>query len=137
MGIGRRSFLKFLPTAGVAVRSAAEAVARDLAKVEVSGLGNSSYGEPLSSGAFANDKNEKLLSQALQSEKMFGEIESLSFENNRFVSRIDPDIAVMRSFSLNAKICFQRQRNVALDMQEKSGAWKYPYRRMLELIGVK
>jgi hypothetical protein len=40
------------------------------------------------------------------------EIRSLLFEQHRFVDRLDPDLAGMRSFSLAAKLCFQRQRNV-------------------------
>jgi len=40
------------------------------------------------------------------------ELESIYFERERGVSSIDPDIAAYRSFSLNAKIAFQRQRNV-------------------------
>lgn len=46
------------------------------------------------------------------------ELETLLYEDERYVTRIDPDLASKRSFSLSAKVAFQRQRNVARRMEE-------------------
>lgn len=46
-------------------------------------------------------------------------LESLLYETDcKYVYHIDPDLAVKRSFSLSAKITFQRQRNVAQKISE-------------------
>ncbi|HMX62285.1 MAG TPA: hypothetical protein PKD58_04400 [Candidatus Sumerlaeota bacterium] len=46
--------------------------------------------------------------------------ESTFFEQEK-IGTIDPDIAVYRSFSMAAKIAFQKQRNVARRMDELQG----------------
>lgn len=108
---------------------------RDLTKVEVAGLGTTPYGSLSIAGGSNGDHESKMIAQALKMPGLRSQIESLFYENNRCVSRIDPDIAVLRSFSLNAKIAFQRQRNVASDMEQRSG-WDYPYRRIMKLVGL-
>jgi hypothetical protein len=44
--------------------------------------------------------------------KAIAEMRDELFEQHRFIPSIDPDIAIMRSWSDMAKITFQRQRNV-------------------------
>lgn len=123
-----------IPTAAIAVRTTAEAAARDLAKVEVAGLGNSNYGIPQSA---SGDNTEAMLTRAVNIPGLREKVESYFFENNRCVSRIDPDLAVLRSFSLNAKIAFQRQRNVAADMERQAmGGWGAWSQRLTKLLGV-
>lgn len=56
----------------------------------------------------------------------------LLYEEERLVGRIDPDLAVMRSFSLNAKIAFQRQRNV--ERRLAGMGHEYPYQRINRAI---
>lgn len=46
--------------------------------------------------------------------------EGYIYAQNRIVHEIDPDIAVMRSFSPMAKLTFQRQRNVSRSLQEST-----------------
>lgn len=45
------------------------------------------------------------------------ELETLMAENHRYVNHLDPDLAVLRSISLSAKIVYQRKRNIARAMQ--------------------
>jgi hypothetical protein len=47
---------------------------------------------------------------------------SQTFEQQRIVASIDPDIEVLRSFSPMAKITFQRQRNVERAIQQATEA---------------
>lgn len=42
---------------------------------------------------------------------------SVAFQQHRYISSIDPDIEVYRSFSPMAKITFQRQRNVEREIE--------------------
>ncbi len=51
--------------------------------------------------------------------------ESLLYEENKHVWALDPDLAAMKSFSMNAKICFQRQRNVQKALDYKMGESVY------------
>ncbi|MBK8009583.1 MAG: hypothetical protein IPK23_15025 [Rhizobiales bacterium] len=60
------------------------------------------------------------------------EAESVIFEDERKVGFIDPDIACARSYSLNAKIAYQRQRNVERRLQQLQNEWPW---QKLEGIG--
>lgn len=135
--LARRGFLKLLPATPFAVRTAAEETARTISKIEVSGVGqdNSIGARGLPSTCLSStDPSADQWRTALRNLGLREQIESLIYENNRFVNRIDPDIAVLRSYSLNAKIAFQRQRNVALDLKNFEGDGSYPYARMVKLI---
>lgn len=59
------------------------------------------------------------------------QIESIYYEEYRAVPGIDPDIAVLRSFSPMAKVTFQRQRNVESRMRSQQE--QYMGRRIREL----
>lgn len=63
------------------------------------------------------------------------EYESLLYERFRTIGYIDPDLAVYRSFSLAAKICFQRQREVqrALAEADEADVWSRIHRFMNSL----
>jgi hypothetical protein len=52
------------------------------------------------------------------------EYESLMFERNQRVGYIDLDLATKRSFSLAAKVAYQRQRNVARDIADDMVTWE-------------
>lgn len=114
----RRGFLGALVAAPFAGRATAEQIAKQ-SKIATGGLVprsdvfNYMFTTP---GSRTPDKEmwrEAFeLFPALRNER-----ESIFFAEET-VSSIDPDIAVYRSFSLNAKIAYQRQRNVAHKMQK-------------------
>lgn len=84
-----------------------------------------------------NQKEAALLRKAWQVPALRKEMESILYEENRYVQRIDPDLAAYRSFSLNAKITFQRQREVQRSLES---GWfdEHPYgkkRALLARIG--
>lgn len=54
----------------------------------------------------------------LADKEAIAEIRNELFEEHRIVHAIDPDIAIMKSWSDMAKITFQRQRNVERAMAE-------------------
>lgn len=58
-------------------------------------------------------------------------ITSQLFERERRIVRIDHDLAVKRSFSLAAKIAFQRERNVAEELRLLSE--QYPWQRLQDI----
>lgn len=106
--LARRSFLRALPALGFGAKKAAEAAA---AKLATTGLLPGEYGGSLPSSAPSHTQ-ESLL-KALSNQAFRSDLESLAYEENRCIYRIDADLAVLKSLSLNAKITFQRQRNVA------------------------
>ncbi len=59
--------------------------------------------------------------KALADKALRGEIESMLYEQNRYilVKELPPDIAVLRSFSTMAKITFYRQNLVALGLKRR------------------
>lgn len=62
-------------------------------------------------------QRNSLLKKALKIPALRGEIESLLYEENHAVGYLDHDLAQKRSFSLAAKVTFQRQRNVQRQLQ--------------------
>lgn len=54
------------------------------------------------------------------------EYEAILYARNRRVLVLDSDLAVNKSYSLAAKICYQRQRNVAIDRRDDTeiGTWE-------------
>lgn len=58
------------------------------------------------------------LRAALGNRTMRGEIESILYERCRHVYTIEPDLAGLRSYSLMAKITYQRQRMVERELEE-------------------
>jgi hypothetical protein len=55
---------------------------------------------------------------ALQLPWVRDELRSLFYERHHTISYLDPDLAVLKSVSLSAKICYQRQRNVEREINE-------------------
>lgn len=133
---GRRSFLRVLGTAPLAGRAAAEAVAKELNQIGLSGgvphsatlrdvVSNSanSIGEvgqslmPMSNGWNTLARREAM--RLILSDKQRGaEIRSILSQNYRRIHQIDPDIAGRHSWSLAAKIAYQRQRCVDQEIAE-------------------
>lgn len=121
----RRSFLGALAAAPFAGRTAAEQIAMQ-SKISTGGLVTKT--EPFHTLFTVGGSKEPQKEMWREAFSMFPELraerESLFFEQET-VSSIDPDIAVYRSFSLNAKIAYQRQRNVALKMRNLQGETDY------------
>lgn len=64
-----------------------------------------------------------LARRAFANPQTLSDVRALLFEKHQIVSTIDHDIASKKSFSLAAKIAFQRQRNVERDIQEMMQPW--------------
>lgn len=114
--MNRRSMLKLLgsvPVVGpdLARKLSSEASAAGLAKIHTSGLQYESS-EPPST----DETNFTQRQLAIQLPWVRQELEQLMLERNTRVSTLDPDLAVLKSVSLSAKICYQRQRNVQRDI---------------------
>lgn len=119
--IGRRSLLRALGVAPLAARAAAEKAAASLAAVQM-GVGEAHSGlpsaAPQSAGGYAVFKRSSILELALRTQADRDEIESLYYRA-AYVAALDPDLAGKRSWSLAAKITFQRQRNVKRMMEQE------------------
>jgi hypothetical protein len=138
--MNRRRFFGLMAAAPVAARTVAESAAADLSRVRVSGLvdggaiaSGGSFGGPVTNSPMVDPR--AMLKRALLDPNKRAEIESMLFERNQAVGAIDSDLACYRSFSLNAKIAFQRQRNVQRALQEELGEatwqrWHELYRKV-------
>jgi hypothetical protein len=127
----RRRFFSFMAAAPIGAKAAAEQLA-GIASVGSYGQRNA-VGSGGLSGLFSDGpvggnsslptvagltrlQKQGALRAALLSPEVHARIESIIFEDNRMVAHIDHDLASKRSFSLAAKVTFQRQRNVARQM---------------------
>jgi hypothetical protein len=113
----RRAFLQFLgmaPVAGpIAAKGALEAVQAGMAGVATAPFGPSGGVAAEPTGYPPNGIDETaMLRQAYKLPGLRDELTSLIYQEHRRVGFLDPDIANKRSFSLAAKITFQRQREV-------------------------
>lgn len=157
----RRRFFAWMGTAPIAARQGMETAARQLA-----GIGNgqgvpsldlrgslidgaNDVGAPSSAqmvGAdwrLARKLRDDLIRKALDTPERRAELEAILYEEHRSVHNLDPDLAANRSFSLAAKVCYQRQRNVQRAIEytvkenspwEQVRSWKD---RVLSLAGIK
>jgi hypothetical protein len=128
--MNRRRFFGAIAAAPAAAKVAADQAVAELARAQLPGgaiLGGSGglyggnagvYGAPMAMQQF---DGASAMRRLLSDPQALAEYRSLLFERNRTISQIDPDIACHRSFSLNAKIAFQRQRNVERELQEQEG----------------
>lgn len=132
--MNRRGFMRALgmgaAAAPIAGKQIAEEAAAKLAGVYTGG-GISSAGlsaAPQSS----DDPSPEAYRFSLKIPHVREEVERMLFQQERLVGYIDPDIAVMRSVSLSAKICYQRKRNVERRMEELQNEW--PWQRLRKLV---
>lgn len=135
--MNRRRLLSALVALPVAGKAAAEAAVAELSQVRLpttAPLGGSYGIESASIGEPTKEQYRFLLSQP----EVRKFVESTVFESERHISSIDPDLACMRSFSLNAKIAFQRQRNVErqIERMQSDYPWTRMNRYLLSLVGV-
>lgn len=131
MSLGRRAFLRVAALSPLAAKKAAETTAAELSGTITAGHGNwhgLGGGTPNNGPAVSKESWRQLLSNAAHR----ADAESVIFEDERKVGFIDPDIACARSFSLNAKIAYQRQRNVERRLRQLQEEWPW---QKLEGIG--
>lgn len=96
----------------------------------LSGLGASGVTQPAGTSKIALSHTH--YQAALRLPAVRSVIEAMLYEESRTVHAIDPDIAVMRSFSLAAKVAYQRQRNVARRLQDMQNP--YPWQRITAIV---
>lgn len=167
--IGRRSVLKFLGVSPIAAREAAEVAAKNLAGITRGGTGipemdvrnlvrepvpNSGWSgtaecanivsqQSIADWRVVREMRDKIMLNALRTKESRRELETILYENHRNVHGLDHDIAANRSWSLAAKLCYQRQRNVARDIDhtmmdqnpwERARQWKD---KVLSFAGIK
>lgn len=133
MSLSRRKILALMgmsPAAGPLVaKMALDAEMANLAKVSIAGLQKpqgSTYSWGLKEVTLADN------ARALAMPLVRREIESLLYEQEQHVGRLDLDLATKRSFSLAAKVTFQRQRNVARRVELMTS--EQSYKRVDDLI---
>lgn len=128
----------------IAARAAAESAAKDLMRGQGMLAGTSMDPHGPLRGSISGRHSPSLDGmktrwlKALGNEEIRQVLESHFYRNNKYVARIDPDIGVLKSFSLNAKITFQRQRNVKLDIEHNHLPYEGPWElidKMLEKLG--
>lgn len=122
----RRRILSFIGAAPLGGLVSAESAA-----VKLSGLAMLPNGKADPSPDTV-DATADQCAAAMRNKLLRRQIESMLYEQEKRVCCIDPDIAVMRSFSLSAKVTFQRQRNVEKRMEDM--ALDYPWRRLNRFI---
>lgn len=139
----RRGFFGVLASAPIAVKSAADA-----AKAEMSGLKLppvswfSPDDVPPSGMPFSNEPIPlDAVAKVLSDRQSRAQLESVLFEQERakYGIFLDPDIACHRSHSLNAKIAFQRRRNVQrrLKSMTEGSVWNKAEKLLQKLTGIK
>jgi hypothetical protein len=142
--MARRSALRALVALPFAGKAAAERAAASLSGIR-DGLGAAGiYNEPQTSvghpATASREATNAQITRALLDPKTRQEIESILFQQEyRSVSVIDADIAVHRSFSLSAKIAFQRQRNVERHLEGMSAdsPWRQVQNALQKFLGWK
>lgn len=136
--LGRRSFLRVLAAVPFAGRAAADATAKELSGLN-SHLGSgipaagdlagavfgSSAGQSACTNTFGGGGESRYWSAEarrgaikiiLEDRTNHAEITSTLYRCHRRIHSIDPDIGSKRSWSLAAKITFQRQRMVEIEL---------------------
>lgn len=138
--MNRRGFMGLFSSAAVAAPLAGKAIVEEQAK-RLSGIGglgfpgaatpdaglNVVWGAP---GRVDTPVTAQAIAKALLDKSLRGEVESCFYHEYRTIGRLDPDLAANRSFSLAAKVVYQRQRHVATRLSEfekqewiGAGAW--------------
>jgi hypothetical protein len=143
MMIGRRRFLKLMGVSTAAAPMAAKAAAdREALK-----LTTPNYNTPLSGNliqapqAFNDATQDQLIRQA-EHVRLFGlprHIEASLRERAAYVSCLDADLVVKRSWSFSVKIQEQRQRNYRrlVEGYEKAGWYERAQKTFAEMTGIK
>lgn len=150
--VGRRSFLQLLGAAPVAVQDMAGRISFNSggpphaelrhALLETCGTNLAPQAQVQASPLFTQAVQNRALRTVLANGDR--EIEALCYEAHRNVYHIDADIAGRRSWSIAAKISYQRQRNVQREIQDtvlEDTSWHriqgWKARILLKVLGVK
>lgn len=139
--LARRGFLRLMSAAPFAGKAVAEEAAARLSGVVASGAGNHLIGAelPQSGRSALPDMTERHYRAAYQIPGLREAAETILYrEQMREVSFIDPDLAVLKSFSLQAKITFQRQRNVQryIERQQNEAPWRRVDQLIMKALGL-
>jgi hypothetical protein len=134
--IGRRHFLKALSMTPFAGRMAAQEAAAALSGVTLGPGAGFLGGSVATAPAPASDRpfDTAAAWKAGLNSVLRDDLISSLYEQERRIGQIDPDIAACRSFSLAAKVTFQRQRNVAWLIAHETGGGLSAWSRMHELL---
>ncbi len=124
--MGRRKFLSALGFGAVAAPGVGQQIIGGAFNPAMPAAGWAS-GTPVAAKDFAAMSRSAFSN--LQSREA---IRAILFEEYKLVGAIDHDIASKRSFSLAAKVTFQRQRNVERRIDEMQAA--YPHERINKII---
>ena len=119
----RRKFLGFLAASPIAAKQAAEKAAAELSNVDLNGFQKEPTGGPSASPIVDQSSTVRrlLAINGIPDWKM----QELR-ENARHVSRIDPNVAALRSVSLAGKVAMQRNRNFETERSRFVAHWLSP-----------
>lgn len=111
----------------IAARGAANDVIMKMGHIGTVGAmnvnGSSDAAQP---NSFPSNIDEKeMFRKAFSNPMMRAELEAMIYEREKRVFLIDSDIAACRSFSVNAMVTFQRQRNVERAIKEYQEEYWY------------
>ena len=120
-GINRRGFLGSMTQAPLAAKIATEGQVAELMGVRVDGLKGGTHPPGNASGDSTPDQWARAFRTALFKDTA----RSMLYEMEHTIWALDVDLASKRSFSMAAKLTFQRQRNVErrLELIQKTPAW--------------
>lgn len=151
----RRGFLQALATAPFVAKQAAEQAGMALMNGKTLGVETMAPSADLVRGAMgaassemmgaqqpAGYKTDKLtekaarqiLKLAIKDPDVKRQLNSLMMQTHRTVMWLDADLAMNRSMSLAAKICYQRQRNVDRDIRQELDRVN-PWSRLQRFLG--
>lgn len=134
--MNRRGFLSALARTPVVGALAGKMLADDamakLAGVQLSGMTSGAAPLAVGNGPSGPDPTPKDWARGLRDAATRRRVEAMIYELERAVYQLDPDLVAKQSFSLNAKIVFQRQRNVARRLAELQQ--DYHYRRLSNVL---
>lgn len=141
MAVNRRSFVKAcgaLPFVGKAVAGAQAAKLAGICSPNAAEMALGVSGDQTSNatsnvGPSRQFDQRAVLRKLMESPEARAEFESLLYQQNSRVHYLDVDLATKRSFSLAAKVTFQRQRNVRRALEHD---WLYenPWRGAHEFL---
>jgi hypothetical protein len=132
--VGRRSFLGLFAASPLAAKVAADKALADATGMianGAAGMGNSSppFGNPAGASEVAPDiRRSRIADFFKRSGVPDWELDRIK-RDSRFVYGLDPDIAALRSFSMNVKIGMQRERNVQRELERMKGQNVYEQMR--------
>lgn len=122
MRLNRRSFFGLIPGAALGVKPAAAALAAEAERLALGGLQAIGHPDrPYPGGSVVAGDTDWAQRRLLE---FMRPAERVRRWEQTIVTRIDPDLASMRSLSLSAKMAIQKQRD--FDRHEKSqiGYWE-------------